>query len=384
MKLLFYDMQMPDLLKDNGKSTGGACVRVFAISKGLISLGHQVGILTWRGANQYVGEKIEGLDLVETHPTKGGIRYFRLFYFYFYLMFTAIQNYKPDYLFIKGCELKNGILAFITSLLNIPLVYLATNDKDADDRYKRSVDGITQKFFKYSLGKSKLIVCQNEYQYNKLRDKYPEKKFLIMHNPYYYKSALPPIKERSKRHYIAWVGLFSTQKNLPLLLRIVTSMPEVQFKIAGSFSSGSMARSKKPADLETTQAIGHLKMCANVEFKGFLNREDTLAFLSEAYALVNTSHYEGFSNTYLEALAAGTPVITQAKTDPDGILEKNNLGVVVGNENEYLQAIKHTIEKTTFDKDARFYREYLLKNHGVTIIANKIITSLHDLKAKPI
>ena len=64
MRILFSDNQIPDLIKNN-VTGGGACVRLYALIKGLTHLGFQVGVLTWKGANSYVGKQIE-FDLVES------------------------------------------------------------------------------------------------------------------------------------------------------------------------------------------------------------------------------------------------------------------------------------------------------------------------------
>lgn len=374
---------MPDLLKDNRLSTGGACVRVYALSKGFIELGHQVGVLTWKGANRYVGPINEKLELVETYPSKGGIRYIRIFYFYFYLMLKAFRRYDPDYLIIKGCELNNGILAFISSIQRVPIIYLVTNDKDADERSRSHTDKITHIFFKYSLKMSNLIVCQNHYQYSKFKALYPNKRFMIMHNPYYFKSDLPPLKPHKERNYVAWIGIFSPQKNLALLYRIVKLMPETNFKIAGSFACGTMARGRN-ADQETMEAIEALKSCKNVQFVGFLGRKDVVSFLSEAYTLINTSHFEGFSNTYLEALITGTPVITRKLTDPDDFLANNNLGFIVDDEKDYQRKINLVKNGDSFDQEARRYRTYILEHHKVSHLVSNLIKKLTDLKAEVI
>jgi len=69
-----------------------------------------------------------------------------------------------------------------------------------------------------------------------------------------------------------------------------------------------------------------LKELPNVKFSGYIKRADMNNFLSEAYALLNTSHFEGFSNTFLEAWAVGTPVISTIYVNPDNIINEKSLG----------------------------------------------------------
>ena len=73
------DFEIPYYLKDANVPTGGACVRMSIFSKGLIELGHKIGVLTWKGANEYVGKKSE-IELIETYSLNEGIRIIRWLY----------------------------------------------------------------------------------------------------------------------------------------------------------------------------------------------------------------------------------------------------------------------------------------------------------------
>ena len=362
MKLLFYDMQMPDLLRDKGDATGGACVRQYSISKGLLALGHDVGILTWKGANAYVGKEVD-VDLVESYKRKGGLPIIRVFNRYFLGMYNAIKRYQPDFVLKKAVSQNNGILAFAASVQNVPFVYLVANDKDADDRYKKTQSKSIQRSYEYSLKKAELIICQNNYQLEKLREKFPDKKYMLMHNPFHIDGQLPIIKKKSERSYLAWIGIFSDQKNMPALLDIAKKMPEMEIRIAGTKTKG---QSK-----EVNDAIEGLKQCENVRLVGFLKRTEVIPFLSEAYALFNTSHFEGFSNTFLESFAAGTPVVTRKDIDPDGLLTNNRVGVTVDDYKDLPEAMRKLMRDPKYNEITSHCREYLIENHDPKKLSQK-------------
>ena len=102
---------------------------------------------------------------------------------------------------------------------------------------------------------------------------------------------------------------------------------------------------------------------------------------SHARLFLSTSDTEGFPNTYLQAWMAGAPVI--AFFDPDGIIEREGLGIVVGSVDEAVQAIENLLG------DAERWREmseranaYAVAHHGAMVIKQyeTLITPLYSEK----
>lgn len=109
-------------------------------------------------------------------------------------------------------------------------------------------------------------------------------------------------------------------KNVPMLLRVarlvVEAHPHVHFVIAG----------EGPLEAELKQLAADRGVATNVHFIGRCT--DVPALLSISYACVLTSTAEGFSNSILEYMAAGRPVVA---TNVGGAAE-----VIVEGETGYL------------------------------------------------
>jgi glycosyltransferase involved in cell wall biosynthesis len=96
-------------------------------------------------------------------------------------------------------------------------------------------------------------------------------------------------------------NLRHTVKNVPMLLRtakrVIAQQPEVHFVLAGE------------GDLESDlkQQARELGIADHVHFTGRCT--EVPALLAESYACVLTSAAEGFSNSILEYMAAGKPVV---------------------------------------------------------------------------
>jgi glycosyltransferase involved in cell wall biosynthesis len=365
LKILFMDFEIPYLLKDINYPVGGSCVRMYAFSKGLIELGHKVGILTWKGANAFVNSKTE-LELIETYSLDRGIRKLRWIYMNFPKLFFKTISFNPDVLICKSPANTLGIMAIISFLLRIKLVFMITNDIIADNRYIKKQNIINQLLHSFGLLFSQAIFCQNQYQYKLIKKKFPKKIVFKITNPYYNDSDFEISVSSSKRKYVAWLGIFQYQKNLPALLRIARKNPNLTFHIAGSEGSN--------IDKSSKNAIKKLEECDNVKFVGYIKRNQISPFLSKAYALLNTSHYEGFSNTFLEAFAVGKPVVSLG-VNPDNILTKYNLGYVT-NENDVGDKINFLITDRRFNELDKRIMEYLKNYHDYKKLSAKLSSKL--------
>ncbi len=370
MRLLFLDDRLPHYLGDNNYPVGGASIRVYALASGLAELGHDVGILTWKGANQFVGKKYP-FELIESYERNGGLKGLR-FFNRRYRMFQSVKKFRPDYLFQVSAAVNTGVMSMIGNLLNIPFVYLAASNADADGKFAEILQKAEQRMYKMGLRKSSMIIAQNDYQLQHFQTQFPRKKIAKIHNPFFHPGALPAIKMFNERKYIAWVGNFVQVKNVPAAVSIAEELNDFTFKLAGGKTNKT--------DESSLQAMAKLEQMENVEFVGHMARNEVIEFLSGAYALFNTSDLEGFSNTFLEALAVGTPVVTRNDIDPDNILEKNELGNIVTSNDAIGNAIRAIINEEDYDILAKKRRDYLIKNHDIKVIAQRLINEIKALR----
>jgi glycosyltransferase involved in cell wall biosynthesis len=373
MRFLFIDFTLPYLLKDTEYPVGGWAVQLNAWIKGLTICGHQVGVLTWKGANDFIQKPLE-FELIDTYDPAKGIKVLKYFYNYVPTLYKKSSEYQPDVIVQACAGLNTGIMAWIARRLKIPFMHRIASDIDADQRYQKKLKKYEQKAYEYGLKKASMIFCQNSYQYECQRTKFPKKSISIIVNPF-----SPPhqmnkfIPSYIGRTYIAWIGVFKQVKNVPLLYDIARQLPDIIFKIAGMRG--------KNLDKQTTEALFNLESLPNVEFLGYLSRKRVIPFLANARALLNTSHHEGFSNTFLEAFYAGTPVIAPAHADPGRIIQKNGLGVSVAESDDFpVQIIQFYNDTSQFEKISQRCQDYVKENHDPEIQAKKLVESVSEIK----
>jgi len=366
-KILFFDFNMPYLIQDKDLPVGGATVQAYYWILGLLAHGQEVGVLIPDNINTNI-EKRSNIKFLKTFTVIKNDSVLKWLYPRYSKLNFSIHQFKPKYIYQAGSGFITWILAYISKKKNIIFIHRIANDADTDERIKQRLPFFTRIFYEYGLRNADKIICQNKYQYKNIKKRFPNKSVMVIHNPYFCEFVSNDIVLFKDRNYIAWLGVFQKQKNLPALLYIVKKLPNVMFKIAG--------KCKKGIDSETKNTIEELKKFTNVTFVGYLKRTEINKFLSNSYALLNTSHYEGFSNTFLEAFAAGTPVISLKGVDPDRIISNNRLGYVCNDYTEIPKLIKRMLNnKHYFDLCVRC-QQYVFKSHNHIFLTKKLIEFL--------
>jgi glycosyltransferase involved in cell wall biosynthesis len=81
----------------------------------------------------------------------------------------------------------------------------------------------------------------------------------------------------------------------------------------------------------TRRQLEEIAATPNLEYRGAQRQSDVNDLLEHTDLLVNTSDYEGFSNTFIQAWMRRVPVVSLI-VDPDRLLSRGGLGAVTGNE----------------------------------------------------
>ena len=115
-------------------------------------------------------------------------------------------------------------------------------------------------------------------------------------------------------HYFLYLGGFDVRKNVLGIVRAYRRYldqggdPAVQLVLAGKLPDADSAFFPDPQLL-----VRQLELTEHVCFVGWVDEEDKAALNAGATAFLFPSSYEGFGMMVLEAMAAGTPVITSSE-----------------------------------------------------------------------
>jgi glycosyltransferase involved in cell wall biosynthesis len=154
---------------------------------------------------------------------------------------------------------------------------------------------------------------------------------------------------------VLWVSNIRREKRPDRVLELAGRLPEVKVHMVGGSLPGEEALY---LDIRLTATA-----TANVSFHGRLSYWDANELYGRAKLLVNTSDVEGFPNSYLQAWIRGVPVVTLI--DPDGVIEREGLGVAAGSAAQIPSAISHLLSNPAAWKAASDRcRAFMAREYG--------------------
>jgi glycosyltransferase involved in cell wall biosynthesis len=117
-----------------------------------------------------------------------------------------------------------------------------------------------------------------------------------------------------------WVAQVRPEKQFELFLDLAAALPDLRFAVVGGLYLSADLRASLEARLDRLN---------NLTFLGPQPAEKVMTLLAQSKVLVNTSRYEGFPITMLEAWSVGVPVVSLS-VDPGGVIKREQLGFVSG------------------------------------------------------
>lgn len=366
--ILFTQSDNIELMVENGNPMGGAVVETLVWMRSLHDLGFRILQFREEGDTRKILPEFDWVEIVPIFNSSKGIKWFRWIFYRFPKTWFAIKKTKPVYVYESIPSWTSYFILKMCHTVGTKFILRIANDNMLDDRLSIT-HSMFDKFFIYkSLKASDFILPQNSYQLKRLKILFPNIKLLLLQNPYiinhnYLKS------KKSKSGFIVWVANFRYQKNLKLLFEIASKLTEEEIKIAG--------KPVKNIDDESKEYLDKLEKLPNIEFLGTVSRERILDIFCNAKFLLNTSRYEGFSNTFLEAMSTGTPILTTSAVNPDGIIDYFNLGYVYKSPEDLINYLEN-LDEFNYKQLSLNAIKYICINHDHLKIGKRLVEFLEN------
>lgn len=369
-KFLIYYYSIRETISEVGSPVGGSLVETLVWMRSLHELGHEIYLVSFEGDNRKILKEYTWIKTIDVyHPKK----YRRLFVWFTYRLpkiYKLISQNNFDFVYIAKPHWVYYFTSVFCKLTKTKQIVRIANDKNVDKSLQGKQGFLTRLFYDKCIKNSEFVLAQNDFQYNKLKNEFNIKKVLKISNPIVLnKEYLEP--KAKKKSYIAWLANFRYQKNLKLLFEVASLLKDQVFKVAG--------QPLNPLDEETKIYLQKLKTLSNVYFIGVISHGQVFEFLKGASYLLSTSRYEGFSNTFLESMLTGTPIITTSGVNPDGIIEKYSLGIIYENPEDLENKLNSVCENIYLQKSINCIN-YVIEHHDHLILGKKLMNFLEENK----
>ena len=265
-------------------------------------------------------------------------------------LYCVLKKVNPDIILCRAPGVETGISAFYAKINNKKFIYSIASDIDVKNTKKQN---LRRKIFQYGLRNADIVIAQTNNQIKSLKEKYGSnfsKISLIRHSF--------PLKEnkKQKKDIILWVGRSVKLKNPQVFLELAKFYPKEKFVMIMPKNDVNLW------DKITTQAkqIKNLKSIEQVPFSE-INK-----YFNKAKIFINTSDFEGFPNTFVQAMHTKTPILS-LKVNPDNFLYIYKCGMSCNNDFNYLRDNLYKIltNKNYYNTLAKNCLIYTNKNHNI-------------------
>jgi len=275
-------------------------------------------------------------------------------------LLQVLDHEQPDVIYQTVAYSGTGIAARYCRDSGCKLVWHIASERDVVRRRNRAIhwnvfNHIEDKYRESGIKGADAIIGQAAYQDELLRRNYGRSCDLIVGN------WLPLPSERIVKDgpiNVVWVANFKPLKQPDVFIRLARMLDrrhDVRFTMIGRPASGRYQKRLEKA----------MKGLPNLAYVGERSIDQVNRVLAGAHVFVNTSQYEGFPNTFIQAWLRQVPVVSM-NVDPDNLLKTRGLGF----HSQSLEGLARDAERLIDDRDlresiGRRAHEYALRHHSM-------------------
>lgn len=349
------------------RGMGGAELQQTLLAKALVRRDFTVSMVV-ADLGQPDGTVWSGIRTYKAYAPDGGVPVVRFLYPRWTGVWSALQRSDARIRYCSTAGLLPGQLALYAKSHPGKTVFRIAHDSDCRPDQLLVPNWRARRLYLYGISRVDLILAQSEAQQVEMKRNFQRDSMVI-----------PSLMELSDENLayaqrdvdLLWVSNIRDFKRPDLALELAASMPDLHLHLIGGTQPG------QEAYFEEIKA--RAQSLPNVTFHGPLPYSEVNRWIARARLLLNTSRSEGFPNTFMQAWARGTPVITTF--DPDGVVARERVGRTVRTLDELRGAVRELLAQAPLWSDAseRSIR-YANERHGERA-ADRYADALRQLDA---
>ncbi|UCG57954.1 MAG: glycosyltransferase family 4 protein [Phycisphaerales bacterium] len=245
----------------------------------------------------------------------------RVFVLDYFAVRALLSDISPHLIYNRGANAYTGVAARYARKHGRRLVWHIASQRDVEPCGSNSFRGrifdhIDTKCVEYGIRNADAIIGQTVHQDKLLQQNYGRRCDLIVGNSHP-SSSEPIVKDKTIT--VVWIANLKPLKQPEVFIRLARKLQDhrhVRFIMVGRPANGSYRR-RLERDMVGLKTFSYIKE----QSIGEVNR-----ILLRSHILVNTSQYEGFPNTFVQAWFRQVPVVS-LNVDPDDVIKTHGLGL---------------------------------------------------------
>lgn len=273
-------------------------------------------------------------------------------------LWRLLKRLKPDIVYQRvGCAY-TGVAAHYARSFRRRMVWHVSSDRDVMPMgwrraRRRPLQGVDKLLLEYGARRADAVIVQSRVQGELLQHHYARSPTAQIGNFHPVPSQI--VAKDTDVLRVCWIASMKPLKRPEIFLRLAQDLrdqPGVEFVMAGA----------PPAQPERCRQLqAQISDTANLRCLGLQSTEAVNDLLARSHLLVNTSEYEGFSNTFIQAWLREVPVLSLL-VNPDGVFDGGRLGFCAdGHYEELLSSVRRCIRdqelRTAVGRRARRHAE---------------------------
>jgi len=279
-------------------------------------------------------------------------------------LLRLLKELRPDVIYQRVACGYTGLAAFYARRHETRLIWHVSSDSDVTpgtrDIGRNPVRRVLEnRSIEYGIRHARHIVTQTKGQVRLLEEHYGRTADAVI--PNFHPEPGEAI-DKTGPITVVWVANLKPLKQPEAFVRLaqkLNDLPGIRFMMIGAPASGS-------GDRDWSEALmSRIRSTPNLVYVGRKSQQEVNELLARAHVLVNTSRYEGFANTFIQAWLREVPVVS-LNVNPDDVLDREQVGIHAGTEEALSDAVRGLVldapRRAEFGARARVYAR---KHHSV-------------------
>lgn len=321
-------------------------------------------------------EKIEHYGRIAVHkgiPVKKHSKLTRFLPRSKVLLFNLMRKIQADVYVQRSASAGTGLIAILAHFWRKKFVYMTAHEIDCNGGFEKQNSWLAGTLFQIGIRTADMVVTQSQEHADMIKAHHHRNSVVV---PSLYSIASEDSFVDNQKTYTLWVGRCEDWKRPEIFIELARKHPKQEFvMISPESNNQSVYYTEIKNQLEHAP-----KNLRHVSYVPFAEIDD---YFKHAKLFVNTSSYEGFPNTFVQAMKNQTPILSMV-VNPDGILDTAGCGTSARDDRELFYSIaddyfKHT---STLQKLGISGYRYAQATHDSQAITKRYIALFEDLMQK--